>query len=180
MDVIIIGDGPAGLSAALFLAKKGKDVVVFGQDETPMHYARLLNYLGIPEITGTAFLEVARAQVANFGADLRSAAVTAVEPSDSGFVVTTEDGGRHACAYVILAEGKAAKLAERLGLRTSSDGVDVDRDGRTSVDGLFFVGRGTKVRRSQAIISAGEGASAALAILSDEAGKDVLDYDTVD
>lgn len=180
MDVIIIGDGPAGLSAALFLAKKGKEVLVFGQDETPMHYARLYNYLGIPEITGTEFLKVARAQVEQFGAVLEQAAVTAVEPAEEGFTVTTEDGASRACTYVILAEGKAAKLAEALGLRQSKDGVDVDRDGRTAVDGLFFVGRGTKVRRSQAIISAGEGASAALAILSEEAGKDVLDYDTVD
>jgi thioredoxin reductase len=51
-DVIVIGDGPGGLSAALFLAKNKLDVVVFGQDKTAMNYALLRNYLGIPEILG--------------------------------------------------------------------------------------------------------------------------------
>ena len=46
-DVIVIGDGPGGLSAALFLAKNGKEVVVYGQDKTAMHWAMLHNYLGI-------------------------------------------------------------------------------------------------------------------------------------
>ena len=81
-DVIIIGDGPGGLSAALFLAKNGQNVTVFGQDETPMHYAKLYNYLGIPEITGTDFQKVAREQVQSFGADLQEerAAQIAVSP----------------------------------------------------------------------------------------------------
>ena len=36
-DVIVIGDGPGGLSSALFLAKNGKDVLVFGH---PGHHLR--------------------------------------------------------------------------------------------------------------------------------------------
>jgi len=54
-DVLIVGDGPAGLSAALFLAKNDMSVTVFGQDTTPMHKAMLYNYLGIPEMTGSDF-----------------------------------------------------------------------------------------------------------------------------
>ena len=48
--VNIVGDGPGGLSAALFLAKNGHEVVVYGQDKTAMHYAELHNYLGIDRI----------------------------------------------------------------------------------------------------------------------------------
>ena len=62
-----------GLSAALFLAKNGKHVVVFGQDKTAMHWALLKNYLGVPEIMGTAFqqiLEFRTGEAVVFGAGL--------------------------------------------------------------------------------------------------------------
>lgn len=178
-NVIVVGDGPAGLSAALFLAKKGMEVTVFGRDETPMHMAMLYNYLGIPEITGSEFQKIGRKQVQHFGGRLQDTLVTAVEKTADGFAVTTEDGGRHESTYVVIAEGKGLKLAESLGLPTSKTGVEVDQDGRTGIDGLYMAGRGTRINRSQAIIAAGLGATAALDILSREAGKNVYDFDVV-
>ncbi len=178
-DVIVIGDGPGGLSAALFLAKNGKSVQVFGQDETPMHYAMLYNYLGIPEIKGSDFQQIARDQVTKFGAILHDQEVTRVEPTDDGFIVTTADGSRHESKYVVIAEGKGLELAAQLNLPRSQSGVEVDRNGRTPIERLYVVGRSTRINRSQAIISAGEGAAAALDILSTEAGRDVHDFDTV-
>ncbi len=179
MSTIIVGDGPAGLSAALFLAKKGMDVTVFGKNETAMHYAMLYNYLGIEEMTGTEFQEISRKQVASFGAKLEDKFVASISAGDT-FTVTTDDAQTHTSKYLIIAEGKGMKLCNKLGLELALSGVEVDRDGRTAIDRLYVIGRGTKLRRSQAIISAGEGASCALDILSQEAGKDVLDYDSVD
>ena len=144
---IIIGDGPGGLSAALFLAKNGVDTIVFAQDKTAMHYALLLNYLGIPEMTGTDFQQIAREQVASFGADLRDQAVAAIAQAEQGFVVTTEDGAKHEADYVVLAEGKASKLAVAFGLLKGDAGIPVDRDGRCGVEGLYIVGRSTRVNR---------------------------------
>ena len=80
----VVGDGPGGLSAALFLAKAGQEVVVYGQDKTAMNYAFLYNYLGIPEISGTSFQQVARRQVESFGAELIDVEVTGVNASDAG------------------------------------------------------------------------------------------------
>lgn len=177
-NAIIVGDGPAGLSCALFLAKNGVETTVFGQDKTAMHYAELHNYLGIPQILGSDFQEIARKQVTDFGARLENALVTEVAKTDDGFTVTTEDGATHTAKYVVLAEGKGVKLNQSLGLTKEGRSVEVDRNGRTAVSGLYVVGRSTKMNRSQAIISAGEGAAAALDILSTEAGKDVLDYDS--
>lgn len=177
-DVIIIGDGPGGLSAALFLAKNGQDVTVFGQDKTAMHWAMLYNYLGIPEILGSDFQKIARKQVTNFGAAIQEQLVTKVEKTGDGFTVTTENGETHSSKYLVIAEGKSLELAKSLGLSTTADGVEVDRDFRTSVNNLYVVGRSTRVPRSQAIISAGNGAVAALDILSKEKGKDFNDFDS--
>jgi len=175
--VVIVGDGPAGLSAALFLAKNEVEAVVFGQDETALHYAHLHNYLGVEDLGGTAFQAIARRQVAALGAELRDAEVTGIVKQGDRFTVRSDDGEVEA-DYVILAGGKAAKaLAGALG---AEDGgrVRVDTENRTEVDRLYAVGRVVRPERSQAIISAGAGAIAALDILSREAGKDVHDWDT--
>jgi thioredoxin reductase len=178
-SAIIIGDGPGGLSAALFLAKKGVEVTVFGKNETPMHSAMLYNYLGIPAMTGSEFQRVARGQVASFGARLHDQRVSSIEQADGGFAVITEEGARYAAQYVVIAEGKGMRLATSLGLAKTDAGIEVDQNGRTALDGLYVVGRTTRINRSQAIISAGAGAAAALDILAREAGKDVRDYDSV-
>lgn len=175
---IVVGDGPAGLSAVLFLAKNGIETVVYAQDETAMHYAQLSNYLGIPEIGGSDFQRFAREQVAAQGATLREEEVTAVAAEGDGFAVTTS-AGQDTGDYLVLAAGKAGqRFADQLGAERDEGGVVVDGEGRTSVDRLYAAGRLTRPHRSQAIISAGAGARAALDILAREAGKDVTDWDT--
>lgn len=179
-STIVIGDGPAGLSAALFLAKNDHHVTVYGGDETAMHWAHLHNYLGVPDIGGSAFQAVARQQAVDKGATLVEEVVTAVRVEGDRFAVSTE--GTHtdtSADYLIIAGGKTAtSLAESLGIESGPNGVDTDRDGRTVVDRVYVVGRLAKPNRSQAIISAGAGASAALDILSREAGDDVHDWDS--
>ena len=178
-STIIVGDGPGGLSAALFLAKNGHEVTVLGTDETAMHYALLRNYLGIPEITGSEVQTIARDQVASFGATIRDEKVAAVASSDDGFTVTLEDGSNLTAETLILTEGRNPALARSLDLATDDDeAIVVDADFRASVDGVYVVGRSIRPKRSQAIISAGAGATAALDILSRVAGKDVQDWDS--
>jgi thioredoxin reductase len=179
-DVLIIGDGPGGLSAALFLAKNGLDTVVVGQNETAMHWAMLHNYLGAPAITGTDFQAVAREQAAEQGAVIREAHVTSVAvDADGGFTATLEGGETLSARYLVLSEGKGPTLAGALGLAGTDAGITVDRDGRTSVDKVYAVGRMVRPGRSQAIISAGDGAAAALDILARDKGKDrFADWDS--
>ena len=179
--IAVIGDGPAGLSAALFLAKNGQDVTVYGRDETAMHYALLRNYLGIDEIDGSAFQERARAQVEGFGASLVDDRVTEVRRDGDRFAVVTEEGREDTVDHVVLAAAKkGGELAEQLGIESDGSGVEVDGHYRTAVDRVHAVGRLVRPHRSQAIISAGAGAVAALDILSREAGEDVHDWDSPD
>jgi thioredoxin reductase len=177
-DVIVIGDGPGGLSAALFLAKNQLDVVVFGQDKTAMNYALLRNYLGLPEILGTEFQRVARRQATDLGARLRGDHVEAVAASPDGWTVTLEGGEKQSARFLVLSEGKGPRLAKQLGLAfDEANGIATDRNARSSLDGVYIVGRTARPGRSQAIISAGDGAAAAIDILSRVKGENFVDWD---
>jgi thioredoxin reductase (NADPH) len=178
MDVAIIGDGPGGLSAALFLAKNGLSAAVYGQDKTAMHWALLKNYLGIEEISGTDFQAVAKRQVAGFGALIENRHVEAVARENGVFRVSLEGGESVTARYLILSEGKSPKLAQQLGVRFEGAAAVTDKSGQTSVPGVYAVGRLARPARSQAIISAGDGAVVALDILSKEKGQDVVDWDS--
>ena len=177
-DVIVIGDGPGGLSAALFLAKNKLDVVVFGQDKTAMNYALLRNYLGLPEMLGSEFQRIARRQIAELGARLRGDRVEEVAAASDGWTVTLEGGERQTSRYLVLSEGKGPRLAKQLGLTFDEhNGIPTDRNARSSLDGVYIVGRSARPGRSQAIISAGDGAAAAIDILSRVKGENFVDWD---
>lgn len=176
-DAIIIGDGPTGLSCGLFLAKNDADVIVYGEDETPLHSAYLWNYLGILEEDGTAFQETSREQARKHGAQLEDARVETVEETEDGFRVTTEDGDEEQSTYLVVATGTDRSLGEELGLDYEGDVIRVDRDGRTSKENVYAGGWATRGTKIQVAISAGDGAAIALDILSKEEGKPLHDFD---
>lgn len=177
-NVIVIGDGPGGLSAALFLAKNGVEVTVFGQDKTAMHWALLRNYLGIPEILGRDFQAIARKQVRDHGGTIRDERIETVGGTDGRFSVTTEGGDTLSATHIILSEGKGPRLAKQVGLEFDEQtGIVTDKNGLSQVAGVYVVGRSARPGRSQAVISAGDGAAAAIDILSRLKGESVTDWD---
>lgn len=177
--IAIIGDGPAGLSAALFLAKNDQDVDVYGKDETAMHYAMLYNYLGIDEMTGSEFQAKARSQVERHGATLIDDEVTELSKDGDTFRVATAEGRSGSADYLVLATARpGVELAEQLGIEAPKEGIPTDPEQLTSVPRVYAVGRIARQHRSQAIISAGAGAVAALDILSRETGKEFADWDS--
>ncbi len=179
MDVAIVGDGPGGLSAALFLAKNGLEVTVFGQDKTAMHFALLRNYLGVAEVHGSEFQRIARQQALAFGAKLENVRVERVRAEGNGFQLELQNGHQADARYLILSEGKSPRLAQQLGLDFDPElGLETDINGKTAHAGVYAVGRLARPGRSQAIISAGDGAAAAIDILSSEKGEPFSDWDS--
>ncbi|QLG26773.1 FAD-dependent oxidoreductase [Halorarum halophilum] len=176
--VAVVGGGPAGLSAALFLAKNGLDVTVYDTDETWMHKAHLFNYPGIDSLDGDAYIEVAREQATRFGAELHLGEEVTAVSDDGGLAVTTGED-EYDANYVVLATGANRDLAEDLGCDTTEEGaIAADVTMETSVDGVYATGAMVRTEEWQAIISAGDGAAAALNILSRERGEHFHDFDT--
>jgi|SRR6056297_2555453 len=185
VSVIVVGGGPAGLSAALFTAKNGLETTVFDTDETWMHKAHLFNYLGIGSVGGSEFMATARQQVDDFGVDRRQdEEVTAVSEADDGFVVETSVApetqradGEYEADFVVLATGANRDLADDLGCAFDDDIVDVGVDMETSVEGVYATGAMVRPEEWQAAISVGDGAAAALNILSTVKGEHYHDFD---
>ena len=177
--VAVVGGGPAGSSAALFTAKNGLDTVLFDTDETWMHKAHLFNYLGIESIDGGAFMETAHDQVDGFGVDRHQGeAVTGVEANGDGFSLAT-DADEYTAEYVVFATGANRDLAEELGCAfTDDDVVEVDVTMETSVADAYATGAMVRAEEWQAVIAAGDGAAAALNVLTKEKGEHFHDFDT--
>lgn len=176
--VSIVGGGPAGLSAALFAEKNGLEATVFDTDETWMHKAHLFNYPGIGSQDGTAFMETLRTQVDSFGATFaEDGEVTGVSDTGDGFSIET-DGGTHDGDYLVLATGADRSLAEDLDCAIEDGIVSVDVTMETSVADAYATGAMVRAEEWQAVISAGDGAAAALNILTKEEGEHFHDFDT--
>ncbi|GAB7093254.1 NAD(P)/FAD-dependent oxidoreductase [Halolamina litorea] len=177
-DVLVVGGGPAGLSAALFAEKNDLETTVFDTDKTWMHKAHLFNYPGIGSQDGSVFLDTLRNQVDNFGVERKQGEeVTAVTENGDGFTVTTAEG-EYEAPYVVLATGASRDLAEELGCELTDEGVvDADVTMETSVTDAYATGAMVRAEEWQAVISAGDGAAAALNILSKEKGEHYHDFD---
>jgi len=177
---LIVGDGPAGLSAGLLLAKKGERAHVFGKNTTKMHSAYLYNYPGIRQLDGREFIETARDQCEYFGAELHDANVDAVDRDGNGFEVTTEAGDTHTGDYLLLATGHFSRqVPDDLGVETDdADRIQIDDHSRTNVDGVYAAGVATRIHKIGASVSTGQGASAALDIIDQEQDGVAHDFDT--
>ena len=139
-NVIIIGSGPAGYTAALYTARANLEPLVFEGSVTAggalMNTTDVENYPGFPDgIMGPALMDNFRRQAERFGAELVPEDVTEVDLTGEIKVVRTGDGGEHRAHAVILAMGSGYR---KLGLpdedRLSGRGVSWC----ATCDGFFF------------------------------------------
>lgn len=107
-DLIIIGAGPAGLSAAIYAIRKKLRVLVLAQaiggQTTEAHLVE--NYLGIPEILGMDLVEKFKAHAKKFDTEIKEGVnVNEIAKTDSDFLVKTNKGEFQA-KILIIASGK--------------------------------------------------------------------------
>jgi len=153
-DVIIIGSGPAGYTAAIYAARANLRPLVFEGSITfggaLMNTTEVENYPGFRDaIMGPDLMEAMRGQAERFGAELVTDDVTRVDLSGDLKTVVTGRGTTHTARSVILATGSAYR---EIGLanekRLSGHGVSWC----ATCDGFFF--------RDQDIVVVGGGDSA--------------------
>lgn len=136
---IIIGTGPAGLTAAIYLARANMSPLVIegiqpgGQLTTT---TEVDNFPGFPDgITGPELMDNMRKQALRFGATIQSGRVSEVDMSKRPFTLFLEDGSQLSADSLIISTGATAK---KLGIPGESDNIGKGVSTCATCDGFFF------------------------------------------
>ena len=140
-DIIVVGGGPAGMTAALYAQRNGKKALViektgFGGQIT--HSPKVENYPGTLQMSGNEFADKTLEQILAQGAEIEFENVTAVEDLGESKLVLTEEGGRYEALAVILATGVKHRM---LGLEGEDALVGEGISFCAVCDGDFYAGQ---------------------------------------
>ncbi|RCX12797.1 thioredoxin reductase (NADPH) [Fontibacillus phaseoli] len=141
-NAIIIGTGPAGLTAAIYLARANLKPLVI---EGPQPGGQLTttteveNFPGFPEgIMGPELMDNMRQQAERFGAEFRTGWVNSVDMSSRPFKLQVEGLGELVSDTIVLSTGATAKY---LGIPGETDNVGRGVSTCATCDGFFFRGK---------------------------------------
>jgi thioredoxin reductase (NADPH) len=169
-DVVIIGSGPAGYTAALYASRASLDVLVFQGFESGgqlMLTSDVENYPGYRDgIMGPEMMDDFEAQAARFGAEMRPDNVERVDFSERPFKLWAEDEDEPTLARtVVIATGAKAKW---LGLESEQQLMGKGVSGCATCDAFFY--KGKKV----AVVGGGDTAMEEASVLAKFADEVVL------
>ncbi|MBL6955500.1 MAG: thioredoxin-disulfide reductase [Chlorobium phaeobacteroides] len=138
-DIVIIGTGPAGLTAAIYTGRANLNPLVIDGCQPGgqlMITSEIENYPGFPEgVRGPAMMGMFRQQAAKFGAKFLSGSAVEVDVSRTPFCVYLEDGREILSRTLIVATGANAKW---LGLPSEKKYQGKGVSACATCDGFFF------------------------------------------
>ena len=140
-DIIVIGGGPAGMTAALYAQRNGKHALViektgFGGQIT--HSPKVENYPGTLQMSGNEFADSMLDQILAQGAEIEFERAVAVEDRGATKVVTTEEGSAFEGRAVVIATGVKHRM---LGLEGENELVGEGISFCAVCDGDFYAGQ---------------------------------------
>lgn len=139
-DAVIVGGGPAGLTAALYLARARYRVAVLERERIGGQIAlteEVDNYPGVAQISGESLTQTMKAQAEHFGAEILTAEATGYDLTGPTKTIQTS-AGPISCAAVLLATGAQPRKAGFLG-EDAYKGRGVAYC--ATCDGAFFTGK---------------------------------------
>ena len=139
-DIIIIGGGPAGLTAAVYALRAGKTVLVIEKNGFGGQIAyspKVENIPGTLQISGAEFADQLTEQAMNLGADVELENVVKAEKNGDTFTVTTEEGSVFEGRSLILALGVKHRM---LGLPGETELIGHGISFCAVCDGAFYEG----------------------------------------
>lgn len=141
-QVIIIGSGPAGHTAAIYAARAGLSPLVIEGHESGGQLTTTTdveNFSGFPEgVTGPELMEKMRKQATRFGTQFLATKVTKVDLSKRPFHLTCENGQEFLAETLIISTGASAKY---LGLPNEKELIGKGVSGCATCDGFFYRGK---------------------------------------
>ena len=117
-DTIIIGAGPAGISASLYIKRAGLDVMVLYKDDGTLEKVHQIdNYYGTPEITGAQLAETGRKQAEQLGVEIRKEEVVEIQYDyeNESFIVKADK--QYTTKTIILATGSSRNTLKIKGIQ---------------------------------------------------------------
>lgn len=141
-DLVIVGAGPAGLSAAIYAQRALLDTIVIEQEAVGGQVILTTdvdNYPGVPQTDGYTLVEAMQRQARDLGAQIISSSVTGIERDDATSLFTVRtDGADYTTRTVILCGGATPRAAGFDGEQAfTGKGVSYC----ATCDGMFFRGR---------------------------------------
>ena len=151
-DIIVVGGGPAGMTAALYARRSSKSVLVLeknGYGGQITYSPKVENYPGTKQMSGVEFADRLLDQILDQGAETEVETVSGLRREGQIWHVLTQEGGDYAAHSVILATGVKHRM---LGLPGETDLVGSGISFCAVCDGEFY--------RDRAVVVVGGGNSA--------------------